>query len=112
VSRKLLSISSSSGELGAVTLCVDRRFSGQVFTFTGQIMDVQMSEEQIRTLAFHLWEQDGSPDGRADEYWEKARQQLGIEGATQDGKTADEGETETAGFGEEPETTSSRPLAE
>jgi uncharacterized membrane protein len=46
-------------------------------------MDIQMSEEQIRTLAFYLWEQDGSPDGRADEYWEKARQQLGV-GATTD----------------------------
>jgi Protein of unknown function (DUF2934) len=75
-------------------------------------MDVQMSEEQIRTLAFHLWEQDGSPEGRAEEYWEKARQQLGLDGATQDGKLADEGETETAGFGVEPEATMNRPLAE
>ncbi|OUL75475.1 DUF2934 domain-containing protein [Paraburkholderia hospita] len=33
-------------------------------------------EEQIRTLAYDLWERDGSPDGRSDEYWEKARQQL------------------------------------
>ena len=77
-------------------------------------MDVQMSEEQIRTLAFHLWEQDGSPDGRADEYWEKARQQLGLGGAAPDKKAPDasEPETETAGFGEEPEATSNRPLAE
>lgn len=79
-------------------------------------MDVQMSEEQIRTLAFHLWEQEGSPDGRADEYWEKARQQLGLGGEAQDGKTVDatgtETETEAAGFGEEPEATSNRPLAE
>jgi hypothetical protein len=75
-------------------------------------MDVQMSEEQIRTLAFYLWEQDGSPDGRADEYWEKARQQLGLGGVEQDGKAEDATETETAGFGEEPEATSNRPLAE
>jgi uncharacterized membrane protein len=75
-------------------------------------MDVQMSEEQIRTLAFYLWEQDGSPEGRADEYWDKARKQLGLEGTAQDGKAADQGETETAGFGEEPEATSDRPLAE
>jgi len=75
-------------------------------------MDVQMSEEQIRTLAFHLWEQDGSPDGRADEYWEKARRQLGLEDATQDGTEVDEGERETAGFGEDPEATSNRPLPE
>jgi uncharacterized membrane protein len=75
-------------------------------------MDVQMSEEQIRTLAFYLWEKDGSPEGRADEYWEKARQQLGLEGAAPDGKAADKSETETAGFGEEPEATPTRPLAE
>jgi hypothetical protein len=112
VSRKLLPTSLSSTELGAVTLCVDRSFSDQVFTFTGQTMDVQMSEEQIRTLAFYLWEKDGSPDGRADEYWDKARQQLGLEGPAQDGKAADEGETETAGFGDQPEATSNRPLAE
>ena len=41
-------------------------------------MNVPVTEEQIQTLAFYLWEQDGSPDGRAQEYWEKARQQLDI----------------------------------
>ena len=39
-------------------------------------MDVPVTEEQIRTLAFYLWEKDGSPEGRAEEYREKARQQL------------------------------------
>jgi Protein of unknown function (DUF2934) len=39
-------------------------------------MNMPLTEEQIRTLAFHLWEKDGSPEGRSDEYWEKARQQL------------------------------------
>lgn len=39
-------------------------------------MDVPVTEEQIRTLAFYLWENDGGPEGRAEEYWEKARQQL------------------------------------
>ncbi|SAL52918.1 hypothetical protein AWB64_05735 [Caballeronia sordidicola] len=70
-------------------------------------MDVQLSEEQIRTLAFHLWEQDGSPEGRADEYWEKARQQLSSGSLSEN--AADDKET---GFGEEPDTTSDRPLAE
>ncbi|NPT47552.1 DUF2934 domain-containing protein [Paraburkholderia sp. 1N] len=40
-------------------------------------MDVPVTEEQIRTLAFYLWEKEGSPDGRSQEYWEKAWQQLG-----------------------------------
>jgi hypothetical protein len=39
-------------------------------------MDAPVTEEQIRTLAFYLWEKDGGPEGRADEYWERARRQL------------------------------------
>lgn len=70
-------------------------------------MDVQLSEEQIRTLAFDLWEQDGSPEGRADEYWDKARQQLS---SGSDSESTADGSIN--GFGEEPDTTPSRPLAE
>ncbi|MFM0200936.1 DUF2934 domain-containing protein [Paraburkholderia fungorum] len=44
-------------------------------------MDVPVTEEQIQTLAFYLWEKDGSPDGRSQEYWGKARQQLGANGS-------------------------------
>ena len=43
-------------------------------------------KNRFRTLAFYLWEQDGSPDGRADEYWEKARQQLGVSVPASDSK--------------------------
>lgn len=39
-------------------------------------MEVPVTEEQIRTLAFYLWEKDGGPEGRSEEYWERARQQL------------------------------------
>jgi hypothetical protein len=70
-------------------------------------MDVQLSEEQIRTLAFYLWEQDGSPEGRADEYWDKARQQLSSGSDSE--STVDEKST---GFGEEPDASLERPLAE
>ncbi|MFM0341890.1 DUF2934 domain-containing protein [Paraburkholderia fungorum] len=45
-------------------------------------MDMPVTEDQIRTLAFYLWEKDGSPDGRSEEYWEKARQQLGADSLT------------------------------
>ena len=44
-------------------------------------MDMPVTEEQIRTLAFYLWEKDGSPDGRSEEYWDKARRQLGADGS-------------------------------
>jgi hypothetical protein len=39
-------------------------------------------EARIRTRAYELWQQDGSPEDKADEYWEKALRQLGAEGDT------------------------------
>jgi hypothetical protein len=45
-------------------------------------MDVPVTEEQIRTLAFYLWEKDGSPAGRSEEYWDRARRQLEGENAS------------------------------
>jgi hypothetical protein len=44
------------------------------------MMADDMHEEKIRTLAYELWQKDGSPDGRADEYWETARAQVENEG--------------------------------
>ncbi|HGL4260314.1 DUF2934 domain-containing protein [Burkholderia dolosa] len=38
-------------------------------------------ETQIRERAYRLWQADGSPEGRADEYWQRAEQQLDAEGA-------------------------------
>jgi hypothetical protein len=29
-------------------------------------------EESVRLTAYFLWEQDGRPDGRAEEYWRRA----------------------------------------
>ncbi|MFM0328986.1 DUF2934 domain-containing protein [Paraburkholderia strydomiana] len=58
-------------------------------------MDLPITEEQIRTLAFYLWEKDGSPDGRSEEYWEKARQQLAAEDSTATATpNADRGQTD------------------
>ncbi len=51
-------------------------------------MDAPITEEQIRTLAFYLWEKDGSPEGRSEEYWEKARQQL-LAGSSSEASGAD-----------------------
>ena len=47
-------------------------------------MDFPVTEEQIRTLAFYLWEKDGSPEGKSDEYWLKAQRQLASEDKAQD----------------------------
>ena len=39
-------------------------------------------EEKLRLRAYHLWEADGRPEGRSEEYWEKARVLLEQELAT------------------------------
>jgi hypothetical protein len=31
-------------------------------------------QQRIRERAYHLWEQDGRPEGREAEYWERARE--------------------------------------
>ncbi|WP_406807246.1 DUF2934 domain-containing protein [Burkholderia semiarida] len=43
-------------------------------------------ETQVRERAYRLWQADGAPDGRADEYWQRAEQQLDAEGSGADGR--------------------------
>ena len=42
-------------------------------------MNGPATDEQIRALAYRLWEEAGSPGGRADEFWVRAQQQLASE---------------------------------
>lgn len=42
-------------------------------------MDKQ-KEDRIRQRAYQLWEDDGSPEGRADDYWGRAEAQVNAEG--------------------------------
>ena len=39
-------------------------------------MDDQRLEDAIRRRAYELWERQGSPEGRADEFWESAKDAL------------------------------------
>jgi hypothetical protein len=39
----------------------------------------QARHHRIRERAYHLWAADGSPHGRSDEYWERARELVGME---------------------------------
>ncbi len=34
------------------------------------------NDERVRLRAYHLWEQDGRPHGRNDEYWQFALRQI------------------------------------
>ena len=36
-------------------------------------MPVETTEQRIRDKAYYLWQEDGSMEGCADEYWRKAR---------------------------------------
>jgi hypothetical protein len=45
-------------------------------------------EQRIRERAYHLWEADGRPDGRAEEYWERAEALLGLDGDPTAGQLA------------------------
>ncbi|WP_371884357.1 DUF2934 domain-containing protein [Caballeronia sp. S22] len=47
-----------------------------IFRFKEAMMEVPANEEQIQTLAYRLWEEAGCPEGRSDEFWVLAQQQL------------------------------------
>ncbi|SAL02863.1 DUF2934 domain-containing protein [Caballeronia ptereochthonis] len=36
-------------------------------------MEDQKEQDRIRRRAYELWERQGSPDGRAEEFWEQAK---------------------------------------
>lgn len=42
-------------------------------------MYIPAAEDENRLLAYLLWERAGCPDGRADEFWERARLQRGAD---------------------------------
>ena len=44
----------------------------------------EVDEQRIRERAYHLWQQDGAPEGRPDEYWEKARNEILAESSDTD----------------------------
>ncbi len=55
-------------------------------------------EQRIRECAYHLWKADGGPDGRDLEYWERARELIGME---ESGETGQLPNPAVAGNGEE-----------
>ena len=40
----------------------------------------EIDHEKIRILAYELWERDGAPEGKSDEYWHAAVELLSDEG--------------------------------
>ncbi|SAK92178.1 hypothetical protein AWB76_06775 [Caballeronia temeraria] len=55
-------------------------------------MQSSIPEEQIRTVAYRLWEEAGCPEGQAEEFWERARQELGVNGPTNNARAIEPAE--------------------
>jgi len=52
-----------------------------------------ISEDEVRTRAYELWLEAGSPEGRDEEFWQEARSQVSAPGApTQEDVVADSDE--------------------
>ena len=51
-------------------------------------------EDQVRQRAYQLWEQEGRPEARSDEFWFRAMQEIrgtaGVDGSSPAPETADE----------------------
>lgn len=45
-----------------------------------------VTEDQIRERAYRLWIEDGQPEGKASEHWEKARELLALESDPEEGQ--------------------------
>ena len=45
-----------------------------------------ITEERIRERAYRLWLEEGQPEGKASEHWEKARELLALESDPEEGK--------------------------
>jgi hypothetical protein len=60
-----------------------------------------MTEERIRERAYRLWLEEGQPEGKASEHWEKARELLALESDPEEGKKSPgEGYNKTGPWGE------------
>ncbi len=60
---------------------------------TNPLEDDSRRDQRIRERAYHLWQAEGEPHGREAEYWERARELVGMEesrGAGQISPEADE----------------------
>lgn len=47
-------------------------------------------DTRIRQRAYHLWKADGEPHGRDEEYWERARELIGMAESTGSGQLSPE----------------------
>jgi len=58
-----------------------------------KVMDDQKEQDRIRRRAYEIWEREGSPEGRAEEFWEQAIASISAEdaqGVTPSNAAADE----------------------
>jgi hypothetical protein len=65
-----------NAELQSLTARIHISRGGQMHAFGDQISSSSETmlglEQEVRERAYFLWEQEGRPEGRADEYWARA----------------------------------------
>ena len=68
-----------------------------------------ISEEKVRTRAYELWLEAGSPEGRDEEFWQQAQSQVSVPTApTQEDVVADSDEFAAAQAEDKPKSNRKR----
>ncbi|MEA3123687.1 MAG: hypothetical protein QOD67_706 [Caballeronia sp.] len=66
----------SDSELGGLTARIHIGRGGQMAPYGDDVASASETKmglvQSVRERAYSLWERDGSPEGRADEYWHRA----------------------------------------
>ncbi len=57
-------------------------------------------QQRVRDRAYHLWQSEGEPHGRDGEYWERARELIGMEESGNSGQLPNPGTEPTTPAGE------------
>jgi hypothetical protein len=71
------------------------------------VMEDQKEQDRIRRRAYEIWEREGSPDGRAEEFWQQAKTSLEKEDAEGSGIRPTAGVEADSGAAREAEAQSS-----
>jgi hypothetical protein len=57
-------------------------------------MNTESLEERIRQRAYQIWEEDGQPEGREHEHWERAVREIEAEEKADESEASDPAEAE------------------
>jgi len=65
-------------------------------------MQTPATDEQIRLRAYQIWEEEGRPDGRAEEHWQRASDEVTLSRGDARASAADRDLESNPGIGQSP----------